>query len=186
MEREMILDSRSGRHRTVHRSAEPLAARLRNAAHPLGSAADLNPLLDAIGDARFVLLGEATHGTSEFYTWRTEISRRLIREKGFSFIAVEGDWPDCYRVNRYVKWLGDAGSSAEEVLHAFARWPTWMWADREIVELTQWLRSTRHERPSAGSVRREHRWGRCPRCGDKTTGARGCRCLAEWAPRPRR
>jgi len=65
----------------------PLATRLHNAAHPLGSADDLDPLLDAIGDARFVLLGEATHGTSEFYTWRTEISRRLIREKGFSFIG---------------------------------------------------------------------------------------------------
>lgn len=148
----MILDPRSWRHRSVHRSAEPLAARLRNAAHPLGSADDLDPLLDAIGDARFVLLGEATHGTSEFYTWRTEISRRLIREKGFSFIAVEGDWPDCYRVNRYVKWLADAGSSAEEVLHAFARWPTWMWANREVVELTEWLRAQNHRLPDTQQV----------------------------------
>lgn len=83
-------------------SADSVAA-LRQARRPLASARDLDPLLDLVGDARFVLLGEATHGTSEFYTWRAEISKRLVREKGFSFVAVEGDWPDCYRVNRYVK-----------------------------------------------------------------------------------
>jgi erythromycin esterase len=109
-------------------------------AHPLANGADLDPLIDLVGDARFVLLGEASHGTSEFYTWRTEISRRLIREKGFSFIAVEGDWPDCYRVNRYVKGLPDSGRSADEVLHAFERWPTWMWANLEVVALCRWLR----------------------------------------------
>lgn len=103
--------------------------------------ADLDPLLERIGDARYVLLGEASHGTSEFYTWRAEITKRLIREKGFSFIAVEGDWPDCYRVNRYVKGMAKSGSSAYEVLHAFDRWPTWMWANREIVELVEWLKS---------------------------------------------
>lgn len=110
--------------------SDRIASSLRAAARPLRGAADLDPLLDHIGDARFVLLGEATHGTSEFYTWRAELSKRLIREKGFSFIAVEGDWPDCYRVNRYVKGLSGAGESAEEVLHAFERWPTWMWANR--------------------------------------------------------
>jgi len=109
-------------------------------ARPLESAHDLDPLLDAIGDAHYVLLGEASHGTSEFYTWRTEISKRLIAEKGFSFIGVEGDWPDCYRVNRYVKGYDDAGTNAREVLHAFERWPTWMWANREIIELAEWLR----------------------------------------------
>ncbi len=120
---------------------QPNAGSLRRAALPLASGADLDPLLEAIGDARFVLLGEATHGTSEFYTWRAEISKKLIEERGFSFIAVEGDWPDCYKVNRYVKWMSDAGDTAEEVLHAFARWPTWMWANREVVELTEWLRA---------------------------------------------
>src|SRR5438067_7436355 len=89
---------------------------------PLREPADLEPLLDRIGDARFVLLGEASHGTSEFYTWRTEISKRLIEDRGFSFIAVEGDWPDCYRVNRYVKGLDQSPASAEDVLHAFERW----------------------------------------------------------------
>ena len=72
-------------------------------AYPLQTDDDLSPLLEWIGDAAFVLLGEASHGTSEYYTWRARISRRLIQEKGFSFVAVEGDWPDCYRVNRNVK-----------------------------------------------------------------------------------
>jgi erythromycin esterase len=109
-------------------------------ARPLESSRDLDPLIDAVGDAHYVLLGEASHGTSEFYMWRTEISKRLIAEKGFSFIGVEGDWPDCYRVNRYVKGYDDSGTNAREVLHAFERWPTWMWANREIVELIEWLR----------------------------------------------
>jgi erythromycin esterase len=102
---------------------------------------DLDALLECIGDARYVLLGEASHGTSEFYTWRAKITKRLVTEKGFSFIAVEGDWPDCYRVNRYAKGMKNSGSSAYEVLHAFSRWPTWMWANREIVDLIEWLKS---------------------------------------------
>src|SRR2546426_8143286 len=120
--------------------AGELAPGLRRVARPLTSANDLDPLLDRIGDARFVLLGEASHGTSEFYTWRTEISKRLIEAKGFSFIAVEGDWPDCYRVNRYLRGMDDGGHSSADVLHAFERWPTWMWANREVVELCDWLR----------------------------------------------
>jgi erythromycin esterase-like protein len=117
-----------------------IVAGIQRLARPLTKPAHLDSLLDSIGDARFVLLGEASHGTSEFYTWRTEVSKRLIAERGFSFIAVEGDWPDCYRVNRYVKAMRASGQNAEEVLHAFERWPTWMWANREIVELTEWLR----------------------------------------------
>lgn len=110
-------------------------------ARPLVTVADLDPLVDAVADARFVLVGEATHGTSEFYTWRAELSKRLIKEHGFSFVAVEGDWPDCYRVNRYVRHMPNAGESAEEVLHVFSRWPTWMWANREVVEFAEWLHS---------------------------------------------
>src|SRR5881227_3755052 len=113
---------------------------VRDAALPLRHAADLDPLLDRIGDARCVLLGEASHGTHEYYTWRAALSRRLIEEKGFSFLAVEGDWPDCYRVNRYVKGHDEAGTDADEVLRAFDRWPTWMWANEEIVDLAEWLR----------------------------------------------
>lgn len=116
-----------------------ISAGLQRLARPLESHRDLDPLLDAIGDANYVLLGEASHGTSEFYTWRTRLSKRLIEERGFSFIAVEGDWPDCYRVNRYVKHMPEAGSDASSVLHAFERWPTWMWANREVIELVEWL-----------------------------------------------
>ncbi|HEX7022113.1 MAG TPA: erythromycin esterase family protein [Trueperaceae bacterium] len=101
---------------------------------------NLDPIIDRIGQARYVLLGEASHGTSEYYGWRARLSERLIREKGFSFIAVEGDWPDCYRVNRYAKGYQDAGNSAYDVLHAFARWPTWMWANWEVVSLIEWLK----------------------------------------------
>lgn len=121
-------------------SPAELIAAVRSQSHPLRSPADLDPLLERIGHARYVLLGEASHGTHEYYTWRASISRRLIEEKGFSFIAVEGDWPDCYRVNCYVKGYPNSGESAREVLHNFERWPTWMWANKEVMELTQWLR----------------------------------------------
>jgi erythromycin esterase-like protein len=113
---------------------------------PLETERDLDPLIKRIGDARYVLLGEATHGTSEFYQWRAALSRRLIEERGFSFVAVEGDWPDCYRVNRYAKGYPDSGESARDVLHAFERWPTWMWANREVTEFTEWLRDYNRHR----------------------------------------
>lgn len=108
-------------------------------AFPLKSKADLNPLMERIGDARIVMLGESTHGTHEYYQWRAHISRKLIEEKGFNFIAVEGDWPDCYRLNRFVKGYDTDSKSAFQVLHAFNRWPTWMWANWEIVALADWM-----------------------------------------------
>ncbi|HEX6307050.1 MAG TPA: erythromycin esterase family protein [Longimicrobiales bacterium] len=120
--------------------SEPLTDRIRRVARPLTATPDLDPLIDRIGDARIVMLGEASHGTSEYYTWRDRISRRLITDHGFSFIAVEGDWPDCYRVNRFIKRFADTAASAYDVLHAFARWPTWMWANEEVVSLVTWLR----------------------------------------------
>lgn len=106
----------------------------------LNSPKDLDLLLDRIGESQFVLLGEVSHGTSEFYKWRTEISKRLILEKRFSFIAVEGDWPDCFKVNKYIKGFPNSGKSAFEVLHSFNRWPTWMWANKEMVEMIKWLK----------------------------------------------
>src|SRR5260221_1776697 len=124
-----------------------LVQEVRALERPLVDADDLDPLMQQIGDARYVLLGEASHGTSEYYTWRRAISQRLIREKGFSFIAVEGDWPDCYRVNGYVKGFANSGENARDVLHAFARWPTWMWANEEVVSLTDWLRSHNEHLP---------------------------------------
>ncbi len=113
---------------------------IRRAATSLATREDLDPLMERIGDARFVLLGEATHGTSDFYFWRARLTQRLIQEKGFSFVAVEGDWPSCYTVNRYVKDYEGAGASAREVLYDFDRWPTWMWANWEVVALVEWLR----------------------------------------------
>ena len=107
---------------------------------PLETTQDLNPLLDYIGDSRYVLLGEASHGTHEYYTWRAEITKRLLTEKGFNFIAVEGDWPDSFKINRWVKGLLDSGTSIKDVLNEFKRWPTWMWANWEIASLAQWLK----------------------------------------------
>ena len=107
---------------------------------PLQTNKDLDTLLDRIADAQYVLLGEASHGTSEFYKWRIEISKRLIQEKGFSFIAVEGDWPDCFRVNKYIKGLSNSVKNGYEVLKSFNRWPTWMWANKEMIELVEWLK----------------------------------------------
>jgi erythromycin esterase-like protein len=108
---------------------------------PLQSKNDLTPLYDKIGDARVVMLGEASHGTHEFYSWRAHITRYLIEEKGFNFIAVEGDWPDCYRVNRFVKGYANSGATIFEVLKSFNRWPTWMWANWEITAMGNWLYS---------------------------------------------
>jgi erythromycin esterase-like protein len=107
--------------------------------HELNNVQDLDALIEDIGDRRVVMLGEATHGTHEFYTWRAALSKRLIREKGFSFIAVEGDWPDCYKINRYIKGYEEGGTDIREVLHNFDRWPTWMWANWEVAALADWL-----------------------------------------------
>ncbi len=120
---------------------------LREMAHPLTGAEDLGPLLVRVGEARLVLLGEASHGTSEFYTWRTKISRRLIEEKEFKFIAVEGDWATCYELNRYVKGLPGAGADARKIMQGFDRWPTWMWSNEETLELIEWLRAYNLQRP---------------------------------------
>lgn len=108
--------------------------------YPLNSEDSLNALLDAAGDCKVVMLGEASHGTHEFYTWRSLLSRRLIAEKGFSFVAVEGDWPDCYRINRFVKGYEDAGPDIKKVLMDIDRWPTWMWANWEIIQFAQWMK----------------------------------------------
>lgn len=113
----------------------------RNEMYPLNSSQDLDLILERVGDAHAVLLGEASHGTHEFYTWRTAITKRLIEEKGFNFIAVEGDWPDCYKLNRYIKGFENQSKKPEELLHEFRRWPTWMWANWEIAALMNWLKN---------------------------------------------
>ncbi|MBX0291810.1 erythromycin esterase family protein [Hymenobacter sp. HSC-4F20] len=107
--------------------------------HPLRSSRDLDTLIEAIGDTRVVLLGEASHGTSEYYTWRAALSKRLIQEKGFNFIAVEGDWPDCFEVNAAIKQDEPTYGTAAQLLSTFNRWPTWMWGNWEIAALVEWL-----------------------------------------------
>jgi erythromycin esterase-like protein/predicted phosphoribosyltransferase len=138
--------------RTPPSPVDGLVEACRGLARPLEGLADLDPLMEQIGDARYVLLGEATHGTSEYYLWRARISRRLIEEKGFSFIAVEGDWPDCFQVNRYVKGRASVGQDAPSVLRDFARWPTWMWANWEVAALAEWLRRHNATRPMQSPV----------------------------------
>src|SRR6185312_3403890 len=105
-----------------------------------GAAGDYDPLLEMIGDARYVLLGEATHGTHEFYRARADITKRLVREKGFSLIAWEADWPDALRVNRYIRGQGD-DRDAVEATQNFERFPVWMWRNADILDLIGWLRS---------------------------------------------
>ncbi len=109
------------------------------AGKPLESPADLEALCKEMSTARVVMLGEASHGTHEYYIWRTRISKKLMEEYGFSFVAVEGDWPDCYRLNRWIKGQEDA-ASARDVLQTFERWPTWMWANYEVSALAEWMK----------------------------------------------
>src|SRR3979490_371785 len=121
---------------------------LRDTAYPLaGSARDYHPLVGRIGEARFALLGEASHGKHEFYRERAEITKRLITEKNFSAVAVEADWPDAYRVNRYVRGASD-DAHAVEALADFRRFPTWMWRNTVVVEFIDWLRAYNDALPS--------------------------------------
>lgn len=108
--------------------------------HPIGeSTGDYDPLMEMVGDARIVLLGEASHGTHEFYHERARITRRLIEEKGFTIVALEADWPDAYRVNRFVRGMSDDADSLA-ALADFHRFPLWMWRNTETVDLINWLR----------------------------------------------
>jgi erythromycin esterase-like protein len=124
-------------------------ADLRRAAHPLdGTEADYRPLLDLVGGARFVLLGEGSHGTHDFYERRAEITKRLITEKGFSAVAVEADWPDAYRVNRYVRG-GSEDRDANAALGGFERFPTWMWRNTVVLDFVKWLREYNATQPES-------------------------------------
>lgn len=118
-----------------------------NGALPLtGTGKDYDLLLEFIGDARFVLLGEASHGTHEFYESRAEITQRLIEEKGFTAVAVEADWPDAYRVNRYVRGWGD-DTQALDALNNFRRFPLWMWRNAEVLDFIGWLKECNRQLP---------------------------------------
>jgi erythromycin esterase-like protein len=127
---------------------EPALAAVERAAHPItGAAEDYDRVLERVGDARLVLLGEASHGTHEFYRTRAEITQRLIQEKGFAAVAVEADWPDAYRVNRYVHGVGD-DTTATESLGDFRRFPTWMWRNADVLDFVGWLRDRNDLQPA--------------------------------------
>jgi erythromycin esterase-like protein len=118
-----------------------IVRQLNAVAHPLtGAEAAYDPLMQMIDDARVVLLGEASHGTHEFYQERAKITKRLIQEHGFTAVAVEADWPDAYRVNRYVRGTSDDTESVEALAN-FQRFPTWMWRNADVLDFVGWLRA---------------------------------------------
>lgn len=126
-------------------AADPTASRaieaVREAAQPItGQPGDYDPLLGLIGDNRFVLLGEATHGTQEFYAERARITQRLIQDKGFSAIAIEGDWHDADRVNRFIRGLGQDPGAEQALANFTDEFPDWMWANSDMRDLVTWLR----------------------------------------------
>jgi erythromycin esterase-like protein len=115
-----------------------------------GRGDDFDALVESIGDARLVLIGEASHGTHEFYEARAQITEQLIEEMGFSAVIVEADWPDAYRVNRYVRGAAD-DPDADRALTGFERFPQWMWRNRDVLEFVQWLRLHNEELASGQS-----------------------------------
>lgn len=128
-----------------------------NAVQPLGTRLktnhDLLALVEEGAGKQCVMMGEASHGTAEYYHWRIEFAKQLIRDEGFSFVAVEGDWPDCFRLNSFVKGYDYQDMSPQELLRAsFARWPTWMWANEEVAEFIGWLRDFNHEQAEQDKV----------------------------------
>lgn len=119
--------------------AQQVAAHFEPKLLPLETVAALEPLVAAASQKKLVLLGEASHGTSEFYSQRAEISKKLIEKHGFNFIAVEGDWASLYRLNKYVQHRDNAPASAVEAMYGFNRWPEWMWGNTDVAGLIEWL-----------------------------------------------
>ncbi|HEX2576132.1 MAG TPA: erythromycin esterase family protein [Aquihabitans sp.] len=122
---------------------------IQDLATPLVSSADLDPLVERARGARIVLIGEASHGTSEYYRWRAELTKRLLVEQSFDLVAVEGDWPDCFSINCWAKGAHPE-LDAEAALGAFRRWPTWMWANREVASFLGWLRERNADGANVG------------------------------------
>lgn len=133
-------------------TTDPRIDLLRSSIISLEEPGNLVQITERASDARIVLLGEATHGTSEFYVWRDRISRELIENGGFNFILIEGDWSSAYGVNRYIRQLPGAPATAAEALEGFNRWPQWMWNNREVLDMVEWLRSYNAGRPAAEQV----------------------------------
>ncbi len=138
--------------RVIPRPRIDVTEAVRRDALPLtGDPHDYDALLDRVGDSRVVLLGEASHGTHEFYRERVRITKRLIQERGFTAVAIEGDWPDAYRVNRFVRGAG-TDADAEESLRGFRRFPTWMWRNADVLDFVGWLRARNDGLTSAAQV----------------------------------
>lgn len=132
--------------RSAPPSAAPVDAVRLRVCELNGHPGQYDRLIDEIGDARLVLLGEATHGTHEFYRERAFITRRLITEKHFAAVAVEADWPDAYRINRFVRGVG-GDESTVDALADFGRFPTWMWRNADVLDFVGWLRTHNDARP---------------------------------------
>ncbi|MEX2269913.1 MAG: erythromycin esterase family protein, partial [Vicinamibacterales bacterium] len=129
-------------------SGQAVEAVRRAAVHFEARPDGFGPLTDSIGDAEVVLIGEASHGTHEFYRIRAELTKALILGHGFNAIAVEADWPDAYRVNRWVRH--ESGDPAPaDALGDFVRFPRWMWRNRDVVDFIGWLRDYNEPRPPA-------------------------------------
>ena len=132
-------------------TSHSLVDTLRDAVEPVAPGVEsYDGLLDLFGDARFVLLGEASHGTHEFYLERARITRHLIERKGFTAVAVEANWPDAYRVNRYVQGRG-SDANADEALGDLKRFPIWMWRNTVVRDFVEWLRVHNRSGPSGGA-----------------------------------
>ena len=152
----VIMTTLSGRPSTLVGAARSLLSE----AHPIHQCDDdYDALVELVGNKRIVLIGEASHGTHEFYRERARITQRLIEEHGFTAVAVEADWPDAHRVNRYVMGRsvgGAADASAVEALMDFRRFPGWMWRNTEVVAFVEWLRARNDRQPTRATKARFH------------------------------
>jgi erythromycin esterase-like protein/predicted phosphoribosyltransferase len=138
--RDLLRDAATPVRPARQRGADADLAALRSEALPARHGVpSRDALFDVVGDARFVLIGESTHGTHDFYAARAVMTRHLIEKRGFCAVAVEGDWPDALRVNRYVHGRpGDA--TPEQALRGFERFPAWMWRNDVVLDFVGWLR----------------------------------------------
>lgn len=131
---------------SMESSVQHIYSEIRQLAFPLKETKDLSPLINRLHTKRFICLGEASHGTHEFYQWRSLITKELVSQTSVKWIAVEGDWPDCWRINRWVKGIENQELDAISLLQSFERWPTWMWANQEVAEFITWLHEINRER----------------------------------------
>lgn len=119
----------------------PAIAEVQAMAAPLLTDADLETVAEQANRARFICIGEASHGTHEFYTWRAALTKRLIARGDIRWIGVEGDWPDCFRIDQWVRGRTEQWQNARQLLSGFERWPRWMWANTEVADFLEWLHS---------------------------------------------